>query len=60
MPVKTQKPGNSRGLFVAKARLKAAAAKKKKMRIEGLVSAMPKNHRPQEVGFGPARGKEAW
>lgn len=26
----------------------------------GQIAAMPKNYRPREVDFGPARGKEVW
>lgn len=40
--------------------MKAAVAKKKKVRIKDLVAAIPKDYRPHEEGFGPPRGKEVW
>lgn len=40
--------------------VKAVAAKKKKVRIEDLVAAIPKDYRPHEESFGPPRGKEVW
>jgi antitoxin MazE len=40
--------------------VRAVKKAKVKIRIENLVAQMPKNYKPQEEGFGPAQGKEAW
>lgn len=47
-------------LFAEAGQIILRPAQKPKVTIKDLIARLPKGYKPEEAGFGPAKGKEAW